>query len=86
MSLCTDCENICQATEKNHVDCVLRMLTDGVDVNSIEDKLNRTPLHLAAINGNKEMVEVLINANAKLNAEEENMAIPERISCILRDQ
>ena len=50
----------------------MRILVElGADVN-ICDKLDRTPLHLAAIHGEVEIVRMLIDAGADVNVQDED--------------
>ena len=44
-----------EATQKGHVEAVKQHLDAGVDVN-VKGEWDRTPLHAAALNGQKEIV------------------------------
>lgn len=62
------------AAKQNHVEMIKVMIDKGVDINITEDEqvsvssvaacAGNTPLHVACDKGNKEIVEVLINAGA----------------------
>jgi len=55
----------------------MRLGLGEVDVNG-RDKAGRTPLHLAAIRGNKEVAEVLLNNGALVNARDRDGWTPLR--------
>jgi ankyrin repeat protein len=63
-----------EAIEKGDIEAVKEYLAAGTDVNAgggLDDNgepLLWTPLHLAAIDGHKEIVELLIGAGADVNA------------------
>jgi len=48
-------------------DAALLLMENGAEINNVRDKDGRTPLHLAALNGNKEVVLILIENGAFVN-------------------
>ena len=60
--------SIHDAAKKGNIEAVKKHLAAGTDVNAKEWKHRRTPLHFAADNGRKEIVELLINNGADVNA------------------
>jgi ankyrin repeat protein len=51
----------------SNIDAVREKVVTGADVDEV-DKLKRTPIHLAAWSGNLEALQVLVRANAKIDA------------------
>jgi ankyrin repeat protein len=62
-------ESIVVAVELGNIEAVKQHLNDGTEVN-VKDGTGRTPLHWAAIEGHKEIAELLIAAGADLNAKD----------------
>ena len=58
--------SIYNAAEKGNIEVVKKHLATGADVNA-KDEHNRTPLDWAAVNGRKEIVELLIRKGAEVN-------------------
>jgi len=50
----------------NHIDCVRTLIDIGVDINK-PDELKNTPLHIACLDGNYEIIELLLQNNADIN-------------------
>ena len=63
---------IWKAAEQGNIEAVKQHLATGTDVNAKEDQLEMTPLHRAALNGLKEIAELLIAASADANAKMRN--------------
>jgi len=63
-------ESICKASEFCHQSMLEYMVENGADMNTKGEKF-RTPLHLAAHNGNLSVVECLINQKAEINIKDE---------------
>jgi uncharacterized protein len=61
--------NVARAAAKNDAEAV-RQLVGGDGNPDQTDEQSRTALHYAAINGNLEIIAILIKANAKLNVED----------------
>ncbi len=61
--------NVARAAAKNDAETV-RQLVGGDNNPDQTDEQSRTGLHYAAINGNLEIIAILIKANAKLNVED----------------
>ena len=59
--------SIGDAAAKGDIEAVKQHLDAGADVNA-KGKHGRTPLHYAALNGQKEIVELLIANGANMNA------------------
>ncbi|RHY84478.1 hypothetical protein DYB31_007463 [Aphanomyces astaci] len=64
-----DTTALCWAAGTGNVDMLRRLLTEGVDVN-LADYDRRTPLHIAASDGNAEEVKLLIQAGANCHAKD----------------
>ncbi len=62
-------DNIARATDKNDAFKVRQLITSGNDPNELDDN-GRTGLLVAAINGNMQIVAILIKANAHLNVKD----------------
>ena len=62
-------ESIVVAVELGNIEAVKQHLNDGTEVNA-KGGTGRTPLHWAAIEGHKEIAELLIAAGADLNAKD----------------
>jgi ankyrin repeat protein len=60
--------NIARAAEANDVGKVRALLSSGNNVNEVEEAGQRTGLHTAAINGNIQIVAILIKAGARVDA------------------
>jgi len=60
--------NIWQSVKEGNIEAVKKHLADGVDVNAG----NRTPLFIAAANGHKQIVELLLNKGSDVNAKGRN--------------
>jgi len=60
---------LCDAVENQHREVAKLLLTKGSKVNSKSKKPTNTPLHYAAINGDIEIVEMLLSRHANINAE-----------------
>lgn len=67
------------AVESNYIPSVKFLISKGANVNRVllknpkytfyhKDKLGFSPLHIAALNGNLEMIKLLLNNNADVNA------------------
>jgi ankyrin repeat protein len=59
--------NVARAAEANDVAKVRALLSSGNSVNEIEADSQRTGLHTAAINGNLQIVAILIKAGARID-------------------
>lgn len=59
-----------QAVEHQHKDCVAILLEHGADPN-LRDVSGNTALHLAAITTSKPLVELLLEHNADIEAQNE---------------
>ena len=64
--------SIHDAVSLGDVEAIKQHLADGADVN-VKDKVGWTPLHLAAFNGHKEIVELLIANGADVNAKSDDV-------------
>lgn len=58
------------------IDIVKVLLENGASVNERDDRWNQTPLHFASINGNREVVELLLEHNAEVNALRNDLMSP----------
>jgi len=61
--------SIWNAVAANNIEFVKELLISGEDVNAKSNR-GETPLHLAAYNGHKEIVVLLIDASANVNAQD----------------
>ncbi|CAG11131.1 unnamed protein product [Tetraodon nigroviridis] len=50
------------AAFSDHVECVSLLLSHGAEANAVDARLSRTPLMMAALNGQTNTVEVLVNS------------------------
>jgi len=60
--------NIARAAEANDVGKVRALLSSGNNVNEVEEAGQRTGLHTASINGNIQIVAILLKAGARVDA------------------
>lgn len=60
-------DNVARAAAKNDAEGVRRLVGGGDGNPNQTDDSSRTGLHYAAINGNLEIIAILVKANAKLN-------------------
>ena len=56
-----------EAIDDNDTDLVIELLNKGVDVNYQEDTIGESPLMTASVQGNKKIVDILLNAGADVN-------------------
>ena len=68
--------SIHKAAGLGDIEAVKQHLAGGVDVYVKEDRYGRTPLHYAASNGHKEIVELLIAEGAEVNAKDKGRKTP----------
>ena len=61
--------NLLEAAEDGNLRCVQAALNDGADSNT-SDEYGWTPLHLAARNGYKDIVEILLRAGANIKIDD----------------
>ena len=61
-----------EAIDNNDIDLVIRLLNRGVDVNYQEDIVGESPLMTASKEGNKNIVDILLNAGADVNLLDSN--------------
>ena len=73
---CGPSVDIHQAAEAGNITVVKYHLDAGVNVNVEDNFFNRTPLHHAAIEDQKEIVELLIDNSADVNAKDNVGATP----------
>ena len=73
---CGPSVDIHQAAEAGNITVVKYHLDAGVNVNVEDNFFNRTPLHHAAIEDQKEIVELLIDNSADVNAKDVNGYTP----------
>ncbi|XP_020283086.1 ankyrin-1-like [Pseudomyrmex gracilis] len=59
---------LCDAIENRHTEIIKLLLTNGCKVNSDIDKSYNTPLHFAVINGDIEIVKMLLDRRANVYA------------------
>lgn len=59
------------AVRKNDVDRVRELLRQNPQLVSVRDPIGATPLHFAAENGHRELVEMLLAAGADINARDD---------------
>jgi ankyrin repeat protein len=71
-----------RAIRDNDIRIVKLLLKMGVDVNSPDRIVFWTPLHSAAVHGNKEISELLISNGAKLDAKDKNGYTPLDVALI----
>ena len=64
-----------RAIQQGDVDTWTRLLKTGTDI-TIRDPDGNTPLHLAALNGNRKLVSVLLDRGAEVDAQNEANATP----------
>jgi len=57
-----------EAAAEGDAETVKTMIAEGVDIDRREDSFYRTSLHRAAMNGNKDVAKLLIDAGARLDA------------------
>ena len=76
-------ELLLQAVIDGNVKEVKQHLASGADVNMKDDARGKTPLHFAAGNGQKEIVESLLAAGADVNAKMNNGMTPLDWSALL---
>ncbi len=56
-------QRLLTAVDSNSVDLLNAAIADGANINNARDnRINRTALHIAAFNGNDEIVAILLNA------------------------
>jgi ankyrin repeat protein len=60
--------NVARAAEANDVGRVRSLLTSGNNANQVAEDTQRTGLHNAAINGNIQIIAILIKAGARVDA------------------
>ena len=61
-------EPLYEASKEGKIDEVKNLLAEGANINSTTDYYSETPLHFAAENSQTEVVELLIDKGADLNA------------------
>ncbi|XP_020297132.1 ankyrin-3-like [Pseudomyrmex gracilis] len=59
---------LCDAIRKKHTQVIKLLLASGSKVNFTTPKINNTPLHLAVINGDIEIIKMLLDRHADVNA------------------
>ncbi|XP_020297141.1 uncharacterized protein LOC109861755 isoform X3 [Pseudomyrmex gracilis] len=59
---------LCDAIRKKHTQVIKLLLTNGSKVNGNTDKFDNTPLHFAVLNGDIEIVKMLLDRRANVNA------------------
>lgn len=64
---CTDCETFMAAIQKDHLDCVTRMINDGQDPNETRAQNKVRLLHLAAYFDKSEVIRALVHGGAVVN-------------------
>ena len=62
--------NIWEAATTGNIEAVKQHLANGTDVNAQNGPVGRTPLHEAALRGHKEVVELVIDKDADVNAKD----------------
>ena len=55
------------AAHRNELDTVIALLAGETDVNEVEDTFQETALHIACLQGNVDIVRVLLNAGVNVN-------------------
>ena len=60
-------DNVARAAAKNDAEAVRRLVGGGDGSPNQVDDQSRTAMHYAAVNGNLQIMAILIKANAKLN-------------------
>lgn len=63
-----DYDSVVEAAAANRVENVKRLLAQGADINAVKEIFKRTALHIAVANGNEELVRVLIENGANVEA------------------
>ena len=69
-------KDIWEAASKGNIEAVKRHLATGTDVDVKGGWMVITPLHMAALNGHKEIVELLIAKGADINAKDDSEWTP----------
>ena len=59
---------LCTAIEKKHTEIAKLLLTNGSRVNSENEMPSETPLHFAVENGDIEIIQMLLDKDADINA------------------
>lgn len=59
---------LCSAVEKNDTDAIKSLIERGANLDFPSSKMNRSALHLACLNGNVEIVELLCENNVDIEA------------------
>ena len=67
--------SIWEATAKGNIEAVKQHLVAGTDVNT-KNRMGWTPLHNAAVSGEKKTVELLISSRADVNAKDDRGGTP----------
>ncbi len=62
--------NVARAAAKNDAEAVRQLVGSGEGNPDMVDEHSRTGLHYAAMNGNLQIIAILLKANAKLNVED----------------
>ena len=62
--------NVARAAAQNDADLVRQLVGSGEGNPNMVDEHSRTGLHYAAMNGNLQIIAILLKANAKLNVED----------------
>ena len=71
---------IWRAADQGNIEAVKKHLDAGVDIHVLDKKYGFAPLHYAAEGGYNEIVELLIDKGANVNAKDENGATPQDLA------
>lgn len=74
-------ESFIEAIKKNDIIIVKALIDAGADINA-RNRTGLTPLHVAALTGQKAAVELLIDKGANINAKNENGVTPLQMAAL----
>jgi ankyrin repeat protein len=78
--------DLLDAVRKNNTKKVTKFLEEGADPNFVEDSDNLTPLHFAVVYNAKNVIPLLIEAGANLNAKNYDGLTPLEIALELKNE